>query len=185
MLKSKAILEENMKGLKSLLVSSLTIAGLLLAGAAAKADPVTITFTSVAFQSGSGGETLTFDVNVTNNVPVEWDFNSDSLNISSAGGGLVVNDEFNANAPFTLGAGDSAAFEAFTIFIPNGTASGLYEGSYEILGGLTSSDPNFTDSALLGSADFDVNVTPEPSSFLLMGSGLLALAGAARRRIWN
>ncbi len=43
MLDNKRILEKKMKSLKNLLVSSLTIVGLLVAVTAAKADPLTIT----------------------------------------------------------------------------------------------------------------------------------------------
>jgi len=168
-----------MKSIQGLLVSSLTIAGFLLAGTLAKADPLSVVFTPEAFQTGIGGETLTFDVDVTNISSSEIvNFNSDSLNINPAGNDLVTNDEFFANSPTSLNPGDSYEYEAFTVFIPAGTPIGLYEGSYEILGG-----PTYSDFGVVGSANFDVNLTPEPTSFLLLGTGLLALAVIARRKI--
>ena len=167
-----------MTTLRSLLFLSLTIVGLLLAATAANADPLSLTFTQ-AFQSGVGGDTLTFDVNVINNSPTEVvDFNSDSLNISPVGNDLVTNDEFFANSPFFLNPGDSSEYEAFTVFIPSGTAPGLYEGSYVIEGGPTGSD--FDE---VGAGIFDVNVTPEPSSIFLMLTGMAGLAGTLRRRL--
>jgi hypothetical protein len=167
-----------MKKFGSLPFLSLTIVGLLLAATAANADPLSLTFTQ-ALQSGVGGDTLTFDVSVINNSPTEVvNFNSDSLNISPVGNDLVTNDEFFANSPFFLNPGDSSEYEAFTVFIPDGTAPGLYEGSYVIEGGPTDSD--FDE---VGAATFDVNVTPEPSSIFLMLTGMAGLAGTLRRRL--
>jgi hypothetical protein len=67
---------------------------------------------------------------------------------------------------------------AVTISDPS-TAPGLYEQTFQIL------DENSNE---LGTADFAFTVTsatsviPEPSSFLLLGAGLLALAGMVRRK---
>jgi hypothetical protein len=167
-----------MKRLGSLPLLFLTIAGLVLAATVANADPLSLTFTQSS-QSGVGGDTLTFDVTAINNSLTEVvNFNGDSLNINPAGNDLVTNDEFFANSPFFLNPGDSSEYEAFTVFIPDGTLPGLYTGSYQILGG----DPSdFTDE--VGIANFDVNVTPEPSSLVLMLTGIAGLAGTLRRRL--
>jgi hypothetical protein len=168
-----------MKRLGSLRLLSLTIVGLLLAATAANADPLSLTFTPAASQSGEDGETLTFDVTAINNSLTDVvNFNSDSLNINPVGNDLAPNDEFFANAPFFLNPGDSSEYEAFTVFIPDGTPAGLYTGSYVILGGPTDSD--FDE---VGSADFDIQVTPEPSSLLLLLTGMAGLAGTLRRRM--
>ena len=167
-----------MTKLRSLLFLSLTIVGLLLAATAANADPLSLTFTQ-AFQSGVGGDTLTFDVTAINNSLTEVvNFNSDSLNINPVGNDLVTNDEFQANAPFFLNPGDSSEYEAFTVFIPAGTPAGLYEGSYVIEGGPTDSDFNE-----VGTVNFDVQVTPEPSSLVLLLTGMAGLAETLRRRL--
>jgi hypothetical protein len=156
----------------------LTIVGLLLAATAANADPLSLTFTQSS-QSGVGGDTLTFDVTAINNSLTEVvNFNGDSLNINPVGNDLVTNDEFIANSPFFLDPGDSSEYEAFTVFIPDGTLPGLYTGSYVIEGG-----PTDSDLGEVGTVDFDVQVTPEPSSLVLLLTGIAGLAGTVRRRM--
>ena len=171
-----------MKNLKSLPVLFLTTACLLLTAATAKADPLSIIFTH-GYQYGAGGDMLIFDVSVINNSSTDVvNFNSSSLNINPEVNDLVVTNEFIANAPFFLNPGDSSTYEAFTVFIPNGTPVGVYDGQYQILGGATDSD-----LGEVGVANFNVDVTgspvPEPSSLVLLVTGLAGLAGTLRRRL--
>jgi hypothetical protein len=174
-------MEKKMKSLRGLLAVSLTMAGLLAGGAAAKADTISLNLTA-AFQTGTPGETLTFDATAANLDPSDTIYlNSDSTSVSAP---LALDDSpFFTNFPFYLNpagtAGDSFTGELFSVFIPNGTADGLYTGSFEILGGGPS---DFTD--VVGTADFNVKVaaTPEPPALLLLLSGLLVLAGVFRRR---
>jgi len=169
-----------MKNVRSLLVISLTIACFLAAAEIANADPLSVTFTNNGYQSGVGGETLTFNVSVINNSSTDVvNLNSDSLNINP--NALVVNDEFFANAPYSLDPGSDALYEAFTVFIPNGTPIGMYDGQYQILGGATDSD--FGE---VGTGTFDVEVTgsvvPEPSTLVLLVTGLAGLGAMASRK---
>jgi hypothetical protein len=148
---------------------------LLLVGTTAKADTLSLTLDS-PYQTGIEGQTLTFDVNITNDSSDMVYLNGDFYYVDSP---LTVNSEFNDNAPLFLLPGDSSGdFELFTVTIPLGTPVGLYAGYVQIKGGGGSSD-----DYVLGSADFDINVVPEPSSYLLFGTGLAVLAGIFRRRL--
>jgi hypothetical protein len=162
-------LEEKMKNLRNALLLSLTMAAFLLAGTAAKADPLTITF-AAPFQSGLGGDVLAFDATVTNTSGDAVYLNGDDFNL---GAPLILDDSPFYLYPLTLGAGDSYTGLLFNVDMPSGTPVGVYPGSFEITGG---SDGSAQD--VVGEADFDVYVTPEPSSFLLLGTGLITgLAG--------
>jgi hypothetical protein len=165
-LNNNRILEESMKSLKNSLLLSLAASGLLLAATAAKADPLSLTITPV-FQTGTDGGMLTFDATLTDINPTEAVYlNSD---ITTLSGPLVLDDSpFFNNFPLFLDPGGSFTAELFTVFIPNGTPDGLYTGTFNILGG---SPSDFTD--VVASANFDVGITPEPTSFVLLLTGLL------------
>jgi hypothetical protein len=180
-LNNKRILEENMKSLRNSMLLSLAVSGLLLAGTPAKADPVSLTITQ-AFQTGTDGEVLTFDATVTDINPTETVYlNSDNATLS---GPLVLDDSpFVTNFPLSLDPGDSFTGELFTVFIPNGTPDGLYTGAFNILGG---SPSDFTD--VVASANFDVRITPEPTSFVLLLTGFVMIGlfgyrGIVRRQL--
>jgi hypothetical protein len=157
------------------LVLSLMSVSLLLAGTAAKADPLTLTLSS-PFQSSFGPAVLDFDATITNTTTQLLFLNGDDWSIDSP---LTLDDTpFNAGFPLTLGAGDSFTGELFTVNVPLAILPGVYAGSFEITGGFEGGA-----GGVIGSADFDIiGVTPEPSSLLLLATGAVSgLVGLKRR----
>jgi hypothetical protein len=171
--------EKTMKKLKGLLILSLTFACLLLTSTAAKADSaLTITFAS-PYQAGDGS-VFDFYATLTNT-------GADTLYVN--GGGVTVLDTglslddspFNTDSNFwELAPGASYTGLFFTVTAPSYVqgASNYYKGTYEIWGGA-----NIESQDLLASPNFDIQVTPEPSSMVLLATGLVGLAGTLRRRL--
>jgi len=159
-----------MKRFRSLLAPSLAIACLLAAGTAAKADSLSIALTE-AYQSGLPGDVIAFDATVTNNSSATENLNGDEFYVDSP---LAVDDSpyFN-NWPLTLGAGDSFSGLLFNVDIPDDADLDLYTGYFDITGGHYSTSESF----VIGSANFDVQVTPEPPTWELMAMALAALLG--------
>lgn len=173
-----------MKGLKVFSLSSIAIAALMLYVPAAKADSFSITFISPD-QSAVAGNTVEFDAIITNLDPTsELYLNND--NIASLDSPLSLYDSAFWAIPYPLSPagspGDSYTGELFTVLVPLGTSAGTYEGEFDLLGGSNGDDNN-----LLGADDFTITVentaVPEPSSLLLLASGLAGLAGTLRRRL--
>ncbi len=162
-----------MKSIKKLLVMSLATATVLLAATAAKADdyPLTITLDAPSQAALSAG-TFDFTGTIVNTSGGTVNLGGDSFTLN---GPLTPNDDgFNNNAPFTLDpAGTSGDIDLFTITVAPGTSTGLYTGVFDILDG----------STVVGYVDFDIDITPEPATLLLLGTGLLVLAGLARWRL--
>ena len=163
-----------MKDLKRLMVLSLTSASLLLACTAAKADSFSITLIP-AFQTGDR-TVFASDATVVNNSDDTVYLNGDNTFVDAP---LSVDDSpFNSEWPFTLGPGDSYSGLLFNVDVPPGTL-GDYSGYFQVLGGYD----NSTELNTLGTANFEVEVTPEPTTILLLGTGVLSLAGTLRRRL--
>jgi len=165
-----------MKSLKSLLVLSAGVAFFLSAGAGARADSLSIVL-ALPFQSGVEGlvDEFQFDATVTNESSQTVYLNGDAFSVDAP---LAVDDSPFFAYPLSLGAGDSYTGPLFNVDVPPGAPQGLYAGSFEIIGG---GPTDYTDVA--GAADFNAQITPEPSSLLLMASGLAGLAATLRRRL--
>jgi hypothetical protein len=177
-----------MKGLKYFLLLSLASTSLLLSGPAAKADSYTIVFTNPD-QSAVAGDIVEFDAIITNLDPSNGLYlNSD--NVASLDVPLTLDDTAFGNIPWPLSlagdTGDSYTGALFDVTVSLATAAGTYEGEYQVLGG---SDGITYD--LLGNEVFTITVgdvggsspVPEPSSLLLLLSGMAGLAGTFRRRL--
>jgi len=154
---------------------TLAVAALLtigLSSVAAFADTVTFTLTSdYASIDWRTGGTATFDATVsaplTNSADVF--LNGDSFNIQSP---LTLDDsDFFADFPFFLAPGDSFTGALFAVTMPPNTPLGIYLGTFTLLGG-----PNGGSSNVLGTVSFSVAAAPEPSSIVMMLTGLAGLA---------
>jgi hypothetical protein len=89
---------------------------------------------------------------------------------------LAVDDSpYNNNYPLSLDDGDSYTGVLFNLDLPADTPLGDYTGYFAIVGGATDSSQD-----IVGVADFNVVVTPEPSTFLLLASGIAGLAAPLR-----
>jgi hypothetical protein len=149
-----------------------------LSSAAAYADTLTVTLDDpILFVSGDTGGTLTYHVTLSapNSNGATVFVNGDSFNL--LGPPTLDDTDFVFNAPTFLAPGTSDTFEAFTVTVPAGTLPGLYLGSFTFQGGAS----NLSGDDL-GTVNFVTEVTPEPSSFLLLGSGLASLVGVVRRK---
>ena len=108
--------------------------------------------------------------------------NADSYTIAIPGNS-VDDSPYLLNGVETLPSGESFTEELFTLSLPSGLAPGSYGAFFSILGG---TDPGALNT--LATAGFTVNVgsatsvTPEPATWLLLGTGVLGLGITLRRR---
>jgi hypothetical protein len=177
--------EKKMKRFRNLLIFCAAVAALFLAARSARADSLTLTL-DAPFQTGHQtaydftGVIDYTGVDSINDGGVTEYLNGDSASLTA--GASLDDSPFINNAPLSLNpAGTSGDFDIFNVTVPayiNGPPSeDTYIGSFSILGGPTSSD-----AEVLATVDFDIVVTPEPSSWLLLASGLGGLLMTMKAR---
>jgi hypothetical protein len=174
---NKNSMEEMMKLKMKLAVAVLLTIG--LSSAAAYADSITVTIMTPGY-IGVGGGSVTFNATVsapTSNLAPVF-LNGDSFNIS---GPFNINDnDFFANFPVDLTPGGSFTGPLFVVTGLPGTPFGTYLGAFELLGGANGNANTVLNPLAPGTlSNFSVITTPEPSSIVLLLTGM---AGLARTR---
>ena len=136
--------------------------------ASAYADTITLSLNSPVQQTNNVAATLFFKATVSapnSNTEAVY-LNGDSFDIASP---LTLDDsDLSFNFPLILAPGQSVTNVLFTAALPGDAATGAYFGSFTLLGG-----SDIEANHILASSNFQINVTPEPSSWLLLATGLI------------
>lgn len=156
---------------------SRTVFLLCLAAAAivpAHADSIDIQFNEPLFTVTPGETGVTVLATLTNlDLENTVYLNGDNLTVPGA---VNVSDEFFANVPFSLGPGESASLiELFRFDVPANAVAGAFTGSYELLGGVGTAAQFNVDPIGQQTFQVQVQVVPEPSTFTLLATALIAL----------
>ena len=160
------------------------------------ADSITLSFTNQGILSGSltsGVLSTASDLAINGTVLQAGPFATLSFNLGSFTGSLVNGGSFTGGN-FELDNDGAVLF--VTSF--SGTWDKIGKGSYDLLGqfsgegftGVTNQmfrlsfdDDSICLSRLNGTTTINVSTVPEPGSLTLLGTGVLGLAGALRRKM--
>ena len=154
----------------------------------AHATPYDLTISLVApNQAGTVGSDIAFYGVITNNTNTTVNLDGDSFSFNVNGADATLNDDFG-NTPFFLtpdgtSGASSGVIELFDISLTGPFPASL--GTYDLIG-----DTDGVDQFTVGETTFSVastaapvTATPEPSSFLLLLSGIPAAILPLRKRI--
>ena len=150
----------------------------------ALADSIIFTLNN-ATQSSTAGKTLTYSATISapaTNTGLEY-LSGVTYSISPFNSFVVNTDPFSLNYPAFLAAGGTYTGPLFTLFIPTGSTLATYLGSISIIGGPTSISQNIlatqTSTTNVTPA---ATVTPEPSTWALLATGMLGVFSISRLR---
>jgi hypothetical protein len=150
-----------------------TLLTICLSSAAAYANNIvtlTLTNPTATVWAVGGGGTLTFTATVSapaSNTGLVF-LNGDSFNVP---GPISLDDnDFYNNFPLDLAPGTSFTGDLFQLTVPAHLSRGSYVGDFTLQGGADGGA-----SASLATVAFTVNAVPEPSSVMLLLSGVAGL----------
>lgn len=161
-----------------------TLAAVVLASSLAHAGTINIVLDSSTL-SGAPGAVLSFSGVLTNTTGAPVFLNADDYNLGTLPSSAWDDSPFWTNAPVSLAASaNSGDIGLFNIDLPGAIATGLYNGSFTILGGAAADSQD-----ILGSVNFTVDVTsqqsgggaPEPATGWLAAAAVVALLMWGRR----
>jgi hypothetical protein len=164
----------------------LLLAALLSVAGRGFASDITINLDE-PFQMVQPGDLITFTATIVNNDAAIVDLNF--INVNLSGTGFSVDESPFFLGPPTVGAStglpltQTIDFEMFDVMAAGDAPPGLNTGTVTILGG--SEGPGGYDpdtQNVLGSATFQITITPEPSTFGITFMAIAALYLLRRRR---
>ncbi len=148
----------------------------LFAAQAAMADTVNFSLVNPV-QTGAPGTVFSYDATVSAPLSNMADVYLVGDSPTTQGPLTIDDSDFFTNFPLFLAPGDSFTGTLFTVSSFPDSAATSTTGSFVLEGGSTDMSQD-----TLGTVNFTAQVTPEPSSLVLLVTGAAGLAGVARKR---